>query len=217
MANGSAYKFDPEARYAALDERVANLGSRQSTLETTTSRGFAQVEQSIASLSNETRNALTSLSNEFRSNQKPQWQAIGVALTFAVVLGGLVYWPIRENQADMKQQLRDLSGSALSVEGFKDFKATYDSNRLVSRQDNDTKLASIQANIATVTLQTVPRGEHERIWQADQYRFTDLQRQIDDQKKAFGDTYSLRDTILDLKTRLDRTEAELGRGKPSAP
>lgn len=84
-----------DALQAQLGERVTNLGRRQTDLEAEMRTGFKQLESSVGSLANEMRNSVAALSTNMAERQKPQWQALGVALTFCTILGGLAYWPNR--------------------------------------------------------------------------------------------------------------------------
>lgn len=52
----------------------------------------------------------------------------------------------------------------------------------------------------------VPRGEHESTWQTQAAIDTNLQRQLDELRTAFGATYSLGDAIRDISNRLERLE-----------
>ncbi len=191
MKNG----FDPEMQYAALGERVEGQGRRLSGLEQKVDAGFSNVQVSIAGLA-----------NEFRSSQRPQWQAIGVALTFAALVGALAYWPIRENQSDAKIQMRDISMNALSVAAFQDFKATYENNRVVSRTEYIDKFQSVNSAIGKINDAMVPRAELERIWQLYDGRFAEVQRQIDRVDQIQSGQYNQRDLNRDTLERLDRLE-----------
>lgn len=198
MANGDPMtNFDPETRIAALGERVEGQGRRLSSLEATVTQGFKQVEVSIGSLS-----------SEFRNSQRPQWQAIGVALTFATVVGALAYWPIRENQSDFKSDLRSIADSAMSVSSFVDFKATYENNRIVSRTEYIDKFNAVNSSIAKIADDQVPRKEMDRVWASQDRQFSDLQRQLDEIKASVANVYSPRDVIRDTLERIDRLERE---------
>ena len=144
--------FDAEARYAALDERVANQGHRLAQVEATMTRGFSDIASK-----------LESFTNDYKNNQRPQWQAMGVMLTAALAIGALVYWPIREAQADLKGRMNELSSTAVSTSQFADFKAVYDLNRNYARQDNENRVATIMREA--------------------QARQAELQRQIDEVTK----------------------------------
>lgn len=52
----------------------------------------------------------------------------------------------------------------------------------------------------------VTRGEHTQKWAADAATFANLQRQIDDTRKELGGTWSMRDALVQLQTRIDRME-----------
>jgi hypothetical protein len=55
----------------------------------------------------------------------------------------------------------------------------------------------------------LPRGEHEEKWRTNAVSQSDLQRQIDEVRKAFGDTYSPKDALRFMQERLDRIEGRL--------
>ena len=98
-----------DALTAQLGERVTNLNSHQSDLETKMISGLKQIESSMTSMSSEMRSAVAALSTNMAERNKPQWQALGVALTFATILGGLAYWPIQSSTTDLKTALANLS------------------------------------------------------------------------------------------------------------
>lgn len=89
--NGEANRHYQDAMTAQLGERVTNLGRRQSDLESEMRSGFKQMESAVASLANEMRGSVAALSTNIAERNKPQWQALGVALTFCTILGGLAY------------------------------------------------------------------------------------------------------------------------------
>jgi hypothetical protein len=51
-------------------------------------------------------NSVTGLSTKIDQIGRPQWTAISVGITVIVILGGLIYWPIREKQSDQAEILR---------------------------------------------------------------------------------------------------------------
>lgn len=213
MPNADTERAYENASQAQLGERVTNLGRRQSDLESEMRSGFKQVESSISSLANETRNAIASVSASIAERNKPQWQALGVALTFATVLGGLAYMPIREATTDLKSSVSTLADRALSVGAFQDFKATYENNRIVSRTEYIDKFGAVNISIGKINDQLVPRAELERVWVSEDQQRAQMQKQIDELKQGQASTYSARDVILDMRERLDRMErARLGPG-----
>ncbi len=189
--------FDPEAQYAALGERVEGHGRRLTNLEGAVNKGFKDIETSISTLG-----------VEFRNSQRPQWQAISVALTFAGMVGALAYWPLRENQNEMKVDIRDSQTSSLSVAAFVDFKNTYENNRIVSRTEYLDKFNHINDRIKTLDDNMVPRQEHERVWQSYDKQIENLQAQVNDLKQQAGSVYNQRDLMRDVQERLDRIESD---------
>jgi len=74
-----------EAAFGSLQTRVLHVEQSMAALSKDMRDGFALVGKQIAEQS-----------DRFGQSQKPQWQAYGVMVTVVVVLGGLIYWPIRE-------------------------------------------------------------------------------------------------------------------------
>lgn len=180
---------------AQLGERVTNLGRRQSDLEGEMRSGFKQIELSVHSLANETRQAIASLSSTMAERSRPQWQALGVALTFFALLGALAYWPIRESTGDLKSAVSVLAEKVVTQQEMQ-----WRTQRgLEDRQRMELAVAGIRED-------QVPRKELERVWDAGNQRDADLQRQIDQLSASYSGTYGARDVILDLRERLDRLE-----------
>jgi Zn-dependent M16 (insulinase) family peptidase len=186
-----------DALTAQLGERVTNLNRRQSDLETEMRSGFKQIESSMTSMSSEMRSAVAALSTNMAERNKPQWQALGVALTFATILGALAYWPIQSSTTDLKTALANLSDKIVTQKEM-EWRTT--------RGQEDR--ARMEANVADIRAGLVPRAEHERVWQNYTNKDQDLQRQVDELKQAQGNVYGARDVILDLRERLDRVERQ---------
>lgn len=112
-----------------------------------------------------------------------------VMSTFVTMLVAAVAWGLLSQNANM-------------VKSLDEFKAANVGDRILFRQDIDTRFARVDGILA----RSVPREEHEQIWAADAQRFLELQRQLDETKAALGSTYSLRDYIARLTQRLDTLE-----------
>lgn len=191
-----------DAAQAQLGERVTNLNRRQSDLEQEVRVGFRQIETSFATFTNETRTSIAAISQSLGERNKPQWQAIGVALTFAVIVGGMAYWPIREATSDLKASVAAITEKMVTRDEL-DYRAR--------RGEEDRK--STNETIAFLRDQQVPRKEYDERWRGADQRFSDVQRQIDSISTAFGGSYSLRDALLDMKDKIERLEREQ---KPSS-
>lgn len=192
-----------DAMQAQLGERVTNLGRRQTDLENEMRSGFRQIEQSIAGIANETRTAIANLSQNLAERNRPQWQAIGVALTFAVVIGGMAYWPIREATGRLEAAV-DRMGE-----------------RMITRQEMEWRQARSQedrlrmeGSIVDLRSNLIPRAELTRTFENFDHRFSDHQRQIDEVKATQNSVYGARDVLMDLRERLDRLEQQRRIGSP---
>jgi C-terminal processing protease CtpA/Prc len=186
-----------DALTAQLGERVTNLNRRQSDLETEMRSGFKQIESSMSSMSTEMRSAVSALSSNIAERNKPQWQAIAVALSFCTIVGGLVYWPIKDDTSGVKASILLIT------------------ERMVTQKELEWRTARgvedrqrTEASVKDIRESLVPRAEHERVWQNYTNKDEDLQRQVDEIKQAQGSVYGARDVILDLRQRLDRVERE---------
>ncbi len=204
MANGNDQHINriyTDALTAQLGERVTNLNRRQTDLETEMRSGFKQIESSMTAMSSETRSAISALSTNIAERNKPQWQAIAVALSFCTIVGGLVYWPIKDDQAAVKSSILLIT------------------ERMVTQKEMEWRTARAaedrartDASIKELRDSLVPREEHARVWQNTDDRFKDQQRQIDEIKQAQGNVYGARDFLLDLRERIDRIERQKAGG-----
>ena len=203
MTNGNdVHRVYNDALTAQLGERVTNLGRRQSDLESEMRSGFKQIESSMATMSSEMRTSVAALSTNMAERNKPQWQAIAVALSFCTIVGGLVYWPIQNATSDLKTAVGMLADKMVSQK---------DLEYRTARGTEDR--ARTDANVADLRAAQVPRSELERVWHTDDLINAQLQKQIDELKASAAGTYGARDVILDLRERLDRIERE--RAKPA--
>lgn len=168
------------------EEASVNIGALQQ-------RVFG-LEQAVNNISQQ----LTSISQQITSGAKPNWSVLvstaGFCLLFAGAIGGLAYAPIRENQTDLKVAMIDMS-KTISAQSDK-FVSIRELDGRSGRTRQDIERLNTDLNAQELTR----RRELELM-------ATNLQRQIDDQKKAFGDTFSLRDAIQQMQRRIDQLEA----------
>jgi hypothetical protein len=197
MPNGTDHRIYTDAVTAQLGERVTNLGRRQTDLEAEMRAGFKAMENGMTTLASEMRTSVAALSTNLAERNKPQWQALGVALTFAAILGGLAYWPIQSATNDLKLSVSAIADKMVTQNEM-DWRTARGSE---DRQRTDVAIKELRQD-------QVPRGEHERVWTAYDQRFIDQQRQIDEVKQQQGSVYGQRDVILDLRERLDRMERQ---------
>ena len=203
--NGSdVNRIYTDALTAQLGERVTNLNRRQSDLESEMRSGFKQIESSMTALSSEMRSSVAALSANLAERSRPQWQALGVALTFAAMLGGLAYLPVREATSDLKTSVAMLA------------------ERMVTQKEMESRTARgaedrqrSEAMIKELREEQVPRKELDRVFNSYDEQRADIQRQLDEVKQAQGSVYGARDILLDLRERIDRIERQrLAAGAP---
>jgi hypothetical protein len=195
---------------AQLGERVTNLGRRQTDLEAEMRSGFRQIEQSFASFTNETRQSIAALGTAISERSRPQWQALGVMVSVVVVLGGLVYWPIRESTNDLKAQDIETGRLIQSLTSETSKSIQQLAANTVSRQEMDWRAQRgvedrqrMEGAIVDLRTGSVTRNEWmERNRAADQ-QATDLNRRLDELRQDFGAVYGTRDVIQDMKREID--------------
>ncbi|RUU15496.1 hypothetical protein EOD10_11780 [Mesorhizobium sp. M7A.T.Ca.TU.009.01.3.2] len=215
MANGSddSMRTYSDAVQAALGERVTNMGRRINDVEVEMRAGFSQLSNSLSASTNETRQSIAALSTSLADRAKPQWQALSVIMGFAVVLGGLAYWPIREATSDLKVAVMSLAANTVSRQemdwrterGAEDRKRTEETIRsirdtMVYRNEWSERNLSRDHDIENI--------------RADAVRdIANLQRQLDQQEaryQAFSNSLGNgRDFIIDLKTEQGRLRDQI--------
>lgn len=195
--------FDPEARVARLAERVDNQGLRITHLETVVTKGFSDIQANFGKQFND-------LSAELRAKDRTPWNviwpAMGVMFAILFGIGGALYYPVRETMAETKADIRLLKTEALSVAAFQDFRASYENNRVVSRNEYIDKFSQVNSSIKEVRDAQVPRKELERTWQLYDQSIAFLQNQINDLKRDNAAVYTPRDKILEQDDKLQKLE-----------
>jgi hypothetical protein len=196
--NNDAHRVYTDAITAQLGERVTNLGRRQTDLETEVRSGFKNIDTAVTSLANETRASIAALSTNLAERNKPQWQAMGVMLTFCAMLGGLAYWPINSATSDLKTAVASISEKMVTQKELE---------WRTARSAEDR--ARTDAAVKDLRDAQVPREELDRVFGSYDQRFTEQQRQIDEVKTAQGAIYGARDVLIELRENQQRLEREL--------
>ena len=145
---------------------------------------------------------IASLSTKLDERAKIPWPALGVMLTFLTIIGGLVWWPVREGQARTEAAL--LEQARIIAEINKDKVSARELDSRAARTQTD--LSRLREDIQAVDRVTVPRGEHEEKWRGHDRQVESLQRQIDDLKKFNTDLVSARDFLKNLDDRMRALE-----------
>lgn len=203
MANGNGHvvvRSDTE-KFAALDERVTNLRSSFQALEHSTAAGFGRLDAKL----NEMAAAIA-------TGQQTPWAKIWPGVSIGVVVIGMIvamlYWPIRGDQDRLETSLGKVA-DALS-DAIKEGPDTYVPRREIetSRQRAAEDRVNTLASITDLRVASLPRNEWLLRNATVDREFEDVRRTVEQIRADFGGTYSLRDALVDLKTRLERIESE---------
>lgn len=170
------------------------------------------LEQSFRSMESGVTSQIASLAAKLEERAKIPWSAFGVMLTAVTVLGALVYWPIRENQSRLIEVV-DRLGMRMETNYASSREVELRLNAAGQRRDDiqhatDERIKRSENDIDAIQKQLVPRGEHEQTWTGQRQRDVDLQRQIDEVRKGFGDLYSPKDALARMQQRIDELERQ---------
>ena len=203
MANGNGSDVNriyTDALTAQLGERVTNLNRRQSDLESEMRSGFKQIESSMTALSSEMRSSVAALSANLAERSRPQWQALGVALTFAAMLGGLAYLPVREATSDLKTAVAMLAERMVTQKEmeWRSARAAED------RKRTDDAIIDLRAG-------SVSRNEWSERNHARDGEIAELGRRINEIRQDVGSQYTTRDVLLSTQSEVKDLRNQLRR------
>lgn len=202
------------------DEASINIGALQQRVNGLDA-GQQQLTNGLTVLTSRVETLFAGLSAKIEERGRPQYglmvTAGGFALAVIIAIGGLAYAPIRQNQGDLKQAsvatnvaVADLAKSttasftALSEKVAREFVSVRELDARSGRTQTD--ISRILQDQKIIAEQIVPRVEHNERNRSVDAQIAGVQRQVDDVKKAFGDTFSLRDALQQLQRRIDQLE-----------
>lgn len=189
------------------DEATVNIGALQQRVYGLES-GQRSMSESVSALSSKVETLFASLASKIEERSRPQYPlliSIGLfGLAVITAVGALAYAPIRENQTDLKMAMVEMAKTVGTL-----------GERFVSIRELDgrsgrtrSEMERVNADLKALEAVTVPRGEHTERWRGFDASVVNLQRQIDDQNKKFGDTFSLRDALQQMQREIDRLRTE---------
>lgn len=118
-------------------------------------------------------------------------------------------WRIIERDSDAN---REATAARLTRDEFREFKNTYENNRITSRNDNNAKFEKLDRAIESMNQAQVPRGEHEQIWRRYDQEMGGLKGDIEEVKKQLSEIFSVKDIIsriLDSNSKQDELIRQL--------
>jgi hypothetical protein len=110
---------------------------------------------------------------------------------------------MNEKMANAISRLNETSTTKMDID---DRLKAYGARRDDFQKATDDRIARIVKDIDEINKAIVPRGEHDKIWRGFEQRDADLQRQLDETKRAYTDTFSLRDALQLIQKRIDAIE-----------
>lgn len=122
----------------------------------------------------------------------------GVMVIVLGAFGTVIYRPIDLEQTRLRADLNEFARSSVARSEL----------ALVTKY-MDRDFAALQAQVKSNYDAIVPRGEHVEKWAGQNLATANMQRQLDDFRRDFGSTYSLRDGFMNVQRKVDELEKEL--------
>lgn len=207
MPNGASRDDRFQTSLDVTNNRVSTLETSVRDLASSQAQLGIRLSAEINAVSNALSAELKGLAGQFADRSKIPWPALGVMLAFITTVGGLVWYPVKDRQDALQTAVLKLAENAVSRNDFE-----YRLRLSGERRDDFQRMAEVrdkdmEAKVEQLRDRIVPRGEHEEKWRGSDQRFADVQRQVDDVKRAFGDTFSLRDALQQMQRRIDALES----------
>ena len=189
----------PDAEYGRLEQRVYGIEQSFASLVQQMERDRSELAAQMAQDRAHFDTRFSSLQEMVADRSRTPWgvliAGLSLIVTMMVALGTLAYLPIKTQMEDTKGEVARLTAIMVPrVELERDWGR------------NEKTLGGLAELIQRNQALIVPRGEHEEKWRSQLARDTDFQRQIDELRRSFGDTYSLKDALRAMQERLDRIE-----------
>lgn len=206
-----------EQRVFHIEKAVADQATQTANainqLAQNVSSQIAQVQQNTSEQISALSTTIGNLGTKLEERAKIPWPALAVMLSFLVVVGGLVWFPIAENMKDMKVALITLDKESSSTFLSRaEYTARTDSlGRLRDLQTQlfTDRVGRLENEVKENARSIVPRGEHDEKWSAQRDRDAELTRQIEEMRKNFAEMYSPRDALRTMQERISDLERRL--------
>lgn len=168
-------------------------GSRPTDLGALEQRVYG-LEKAVGDISS----MIAGLSSKIDERSRTSWPTLAAFASVLVLvmggLGALAYRPIEQSLNDLKGLLPLMVTRA-------------EAN--VTERHFERDIARIQASVEKIETSIVPRGEHEEKWRGNAAALANQQRQIDEIRRDYGQTYSLRDAFAHMQRKVEDMEKEL--------
>jgi hypothetical protein len=225
-----------ERREYSLDVFDTRLSGVERSIETILNRVDVQstkTDASINAMREQSTQQMQAIRDTIAASKVPQWPVItsffGLAVVIITALWGAGINPIKSTLENITKAVNDNSAAVQDIRTNYLTTSAYNENLSLSRQARGLmdermikQIEMLEERLRLAQEAAVPRGELQERWRsidaavlANREQFTamlgDLQRQVDEMKKAQGEVYTARDIILDMQDRIDRLDAALRR------
>jgi DNA repair exonuclease SbcCD ATPase subunit len=200
-----------------LENRISTLDRQQRELAQDIGNLGSQMERSLKAAVDSFGRQMDALSSKVDERSKIPWPALGVMLSFITVIGGLVWYPVKYNQDKLEAAVVRIADSAVNKTELENRLGTAAQRRDDFQRATDSRIDSLQRQEDVMDQKIVPLDWHKDKWAANERELgnlrdtaqrseNNLQRQLDEVKRSFGDTFSLRDALQTMQRRLDSLE-----------
>lgn len=148
---------------------------------------------------------IAGLSSKIDERSRTSWPTLAAFASVLVLvmgaLGALATKPMESSLNDIKSSLPLFVTRAEAT---------------VARTQIERELARLNMALEKADSAIVPRGEHQEKWRGNDQALGNIQRQVDEIRRDYGQTYSLRDAFAQMQRKVDDMEKELraARSKP---
>jgi hypothetical protein len=197
-------------RIGIQSQRITNLETVFGEFRREFSHQIGAVNASVSAIQSKMDERFNALTSSLAERNRPQYQALGFALSVILAVGALAYWPIRESTNDLKANDVETARiiQSLATETNKTIQNL--AANTVSRQEMDWRAArgiedrdrTTQA-ITDLRVNAVARSEWSERNRASDQQMAELSRRMEELRSDFGAVYGTRDVIKDMKQEID--------------
>lgn len=182
------------AAFAATEQRLLQTERDVGGLRQQIAELANHFDQQFAGLSAKTDSQFATIAAKLDERSKIPWQAVGIFVATLTVLGGVLWYPINQGQTEAKDRITRIETG------------------LVPRVEHEREWMRAARQVEKLEAKT--ESNSREMVRADVYAVAhaDLVRQVEDIRRTFGSTYSLKDALADMQRRLDRLEFERTNG-----
>ena len=215
MPNGNTQNDRFQTSLDVTNNRVSTLETSVRDLASSQAQLGIRLSAEINAVSNSLSAELKGLAGQFADRSKIPWPALGVMLAFITTVGGLVWYPVKDNQDRLQAVVLRIAENSVSKSDM-EYRLTVSGQRRDDFQrQSEMRDRELDAKAEQIRDRIVPRSEHDEKWRSNDQRFVNVQRQMDEQKRAFDGVFSIRDGMQMMQKRLDAIEMmRQGVGRP---